>query len=186
MKRAITFATLLAALFCATHAFGAGKGPVFSGKVVRVDAEFATFAVRGRGATVTFDASQPVFRGYRGLSDVRVGDLVLVSYVPDGVSVTRQTNGHKETNGRQEAAVGKKGWVRNAQHLLRRVSEGGGDPFEEADLNRDGRITPMELSTVIPDLTLEQFKKYDKGARGYLDKAQFDEAVREARAQKRK
>jgi hypothetical protein len=151
----------------------------FTGKVVRVDGALETFAVRGKDATVTFDASRPVLRGYRSLSEMRVGDLVAVSYVDDGISVARQSGVHP---GRPEAAGPRleKVPTRGSGRLMRVVQSGGGT-FDDADANKDGKITPVELSAVIPDVTMEEFRKYDTNRDGSLDRAEFANALKSRR-----
>ena len=67
-------------------------------------------------------------------------------------------------------------WVKK---LPRRAKIGDGESFENVDIKKDGKITPVELSIVIKDLTMEQFRKYDKKHRGYLDKKEYLEAVKE-------
>ena len=44
----------------------------------------------------------------------------------------------------------------------------------------------MELSTVIKDITMDQFRKYDKKHLGYLDKEEFKDAMRQYRSAKEK
>ncbi len=152
----------------------------FTGKVMRVDGALETFAVRGKDAMVTFDASRPVLHGYRSLAEMRVGDIVAVSYVDDGISVVRQSGVHP---GRPETAGTRleKVPTRGSGRLMRVVQTGGGT-FEDADANKDGKITPVELSAAVPDVTMKEFRKYDTNGDGSLDRAEFANALRSRRA----
>ena len=158
----------------------------FAGTVVAVDVGAATFSLKEKGNVIGFDASNPVLAGYRTLADMRVGDAVRVSYTASGIEVTK-LGGRRERAARKEggaetqppqARVREKPpkWVKK---LPRRAKIGDGESFEDVDIKKDGKITPVELSIVIKDLTMEQFRKYDKNHRGYLDKKEFLEAVKE-------
>ena len=169
----------------------------FTGSVVAVDVGAATFSLKERGSVVGFDASNPVLTGYRTLSDMRVGDKVKVSYTATGIEVLKLGGRHerlekKETANEPQAFPAKPvekpqppqaGPVEKptkvAKKLPRRVKKGSGEDFEDVDLKKDGKITPVELSIVIKDLTMDQFRKYDKKHRGYLDKHEFQEAVKD-------
>jgi len=71
-----------------------------------------------------------------------------------------------------------------AKKLPRRAKKSSGEEFEDVDLKKDGKITPVELSIVIKDLTMDQFRAYDKKHRGYLDREEFQEAMRQYRSRK--
>ena len=132
---------LLLAFLCSPFASGrAWSGSTFTGKVVRVDGALETFVVKGRSATVTFDASKPVLRGYRSLAQMRVGDLVAVSYIGDGISIARQGAGGRA----EEGGAGIQKLRTGSRHGLVRVVQGTGGTFEEVDANKDGKITPVE------------------------------------------
>ncbi len=158
----------------------------FAGSVVAVDVGAATFSLKEKGNVIGFDASNPVLAGYRTLADMRVGDMVRVSYTATGIEVAK-------LGGRRERAARKEGGAetqppqaqvrekptKGVKKLLRRAKIGDGECFDDVDLKKDGKITPVELSIVIKDLTMEQFRKYDKKHRGYLDKEEFLEAVKD-------
>jgi hypothetical protein len=168
-----------------TSSTRANRGGVFEGVVVRIDASSRTISVRARGVVVNFDLSNATLSGYRSLSEIRPGNRVALSYKEDGVTVKRLRektgNGQeKSSTVRKAPEVGKPATVE--KKLRRRQPNGGGGGFEDADVNKDGKITPVELSLLIHDITMERFKKYDKDGNGTLDRAEFAEAIRQERA----
>ena len=46
-------------------------------------------AVKGKKATVTFDARNPKLKGYKAIGDVMVGDTVTAKYTKDSVMITK-------------------------------------------------------------------------------------------------
>jgi hypothetical protein len=107
MKRAFTiaFVLLLGIAFVSTTCFARSKAPPekvtpekapapkrqvisgFVGKVTMVDANL--IQVKVKKEAVTFDASNPELEGYKGMSDVIVGDIVAVKYKKDGIMITK-------------------------------------------------------------------------------------------------
>jgi len=63
------------------------QAPGFVGKVEMVDATMIT--VKGKKATVTFDARNPRLKGYKAIGDVMVGDTITAKYTKDGVMITK-------------------------------------------------------------------------------------------------
>jgi hypothetical protein len=63
------------------------EAPGFVGKVAMIDATMIT--VKGKKATVTFDARNPKLKGYKAIGDVVVGDTITAKYTKDGVMITR-------------------------------------------------------------------------------------------------
>ena len=59
----------------------------FVGKVTMIDASL--IQVKGKKGSVTFDASNPEFRGYRAIGDVMAGDTVAAKYTKDGIIITK-------------------------------------------------------------------------------------------------
>jgi len=151
--------------------------PAFSGRVVRINLASGTLSLKSRENTVAFDASAPVLSGYRVFSDIRVGDSVAVSYVPDGIRVARLLDRPGADVERPPASR-----QRRTDRLLRRDPRTRGSDFNDVDANKDGKITPVELSVVIPDITLDRFRQHDANNDGYLDRAEFAEAVRQQKA----
>ncbi len=146
--------------------------PAFSGRVVQISLASETLSLKGRENTVTFDASAPVLSGYRAFSDIRVGDSVAVSYMPDGIRVARLLDLPRMAVEAPPATMQKR------TGRLRRGPRGSGEDFNDIDANKDGKITPVELSALIPDITLDRFRRHDANKDGYLNRAEFTEAAR--------
>jgi hypothetical protein len=196
MKKIATIAAFLAACYfgagdCSLvkSANAAGPGRAFCGRVVQVNVVAETLLVKEGGNTVGFDVSNPVFSGYSSLAAVKVGDRVAVSYMAGGTRVAKLA-GPLASSGKEKAqAVGRPadGAIQGKRQtrLIKREKNADTTGFCEADVNRDGRITPVGLSVVIKDVTMDEFRQYDKGHKGYLNKAEFLEAVRSLRARER-
>ena len=67
----------------------AGGGAAFQGVVTAIDARTRVISVRGKGKTISFDASNPVFKGFRRLEDVKAGNFVAIAYTAKGIRITR-------------------------------------------------------------------------------------------------
>jgi cytochrome bd-type quinol oxidase subunit 1 len=65
------------------------KIPGFVGIVANVDTAAKTIVVKDKEKVVTFDVSNPKFKGYKNLNEVKVGDKVAVAYTKDGTKVTK-------------------------------------------------------------------------------------------------
>ncbi len=146
-------------------------GSSFIGVVVGVDETTKTISLKGRGRIITFDASSPTFRGFRGLEDVRVGSYAAVSYTKVGTRISKATKGEavmgpERTDERPTAAR------KESKKRIARVQEKG-IGFSDVDENKDGKITPVELSVVVSDLTMERFKEYDKNGDGCLSQSEY-------------
>ncbi|OPY65096.1 MAG: EF hand [Syntrophorhabdaceae bacterium PtaU1.Bin034] len=153
----------------------ANERSAFVGRIVEINPRVETLSVKGRGSTVTFDVSNPMLSGYKVLSDIRTGDRVAVVYIPNGIRVTKLT-GKSEPSAKEEPhSVRQKGQTRRLQ---RPAKKGNGGTFDEVDANKDGRITPVELSVEITNITMDRFRQYDRTGDGYLDKNEFFEALR--------
>jgi len=147
----------------------------FNGRVVQISLASETLSLKSKESTVTFDASSPVLSGYRFFSEIRVGDSVAVSYMPQGIRVARLS----DRPGPDVASYRTSGrWTGK----LRRAPRRSGSDFDDVDANKDGKITPVELSVLIPDVTLDRFRRYDVNKKGYLNRAEFEAAMRQERA----
>ncbi len=144
---------------------GSKGGGSFSGTVESVNPLLKSITVRGAGAVVNFDLTNPTLKGYRNIGNIRRGDRVSISYTGHGVRITK---GHGRTS-RTVAAVHD---AKRDRPQKVRVWHGGSG-FEDIDENKDDRISAVELSAAIPDLTMNQFKEYDRNADGVLDRSEF-------------
>jgi hypothetical protein len=160
-----------------TQQFRGSRGRVdFVGEVVKVDTESRSMTLRSGGNTVRFDISNPVLQGYGSVASIKKGDRVGAGYTPDGIHITKLSK--IAVQGGPEKAVGE--GVPSVQKPKKhspfaRRTKTDGKSFADVDNNKDGKISPIELSVVIPNLTLEQFRQYDKNHDGHLDKAEFEQ-----------
>jgi hypothetical protein len=157
-----------------------GSKKAIEGRVIRLDQMAGILTTRVSGQIVTFDVSNPMFLGYRTLGDIRPGDSVAVAYTATGVSVARLSG--KRAHSLVEEVAPKAEPPKTAKKLLKRNAGTNGDTFDDADVNKDGMVTPVELSVVIPDITMERFRHHDKNGSGRLDKSEFSEAIKQERA----
>ncbi len=154
---------------------------VFSGRVEQVDVAARSFSVSDRGNRIGFDASNPIFTGYQSLSDMEIGDRVAASYTTHGIRVTKLSAGAPSgRKGKEEAATVSLAEKpsKPARRLIRMAKQRDQTGFDEADIKKDGKITPVGLSVVVKDVTMDEFSKYDKHHHGYLNKAEFLDAVK--------
>ena len=133
-----------------------------------MDSSTKTISIKHRGKVVTFDATNPQLRGFRSLDDIRVGRYAAVSYTPQGIRISKATAGQAGPEEVRERPVSAKKDHRNRV----RVKEKGAS-FADVDENKDGKITPVELSTVVKDVTMEQFKAYDTNGDGCLSESEY-------------
>ncbi len=192
MKKIAMMTVFLAGCFFVANGYVQAKSVkrveprhVFSGRVVQVDVAAGAFTLKDRGNTVGFDASNPIFSGYRSLSAMHPGDWVAVSYTTDGIRVAKLTGrpasveGAEVGAGKRPAGEAPKGnRTRTKEGLIKRQKSTDDTGFDQADAKKDGKITPVELSVVIKDVTLDEFRQFDKNHHGYLNKAEFLEAVK--------
>ena len=150
----------------------------FVGKVVKVDTTNKIISVRNKGMVVTFDVANPRLIGYKGLYQIKAGDSISVGYTGDGAIISRFTGkipimptGPSSQQQTRTASVSKKGGPARVKERTNSTV------FNDLDHNADGRISPAELSAIIPGLSMEQFKKYDKNGDGGLDRGEYS-AVR--------
>jgi small nuclear ribonucleoprotein (snRNP)-like protein len=157
----------------------------FSGIVTHVDPETNIISLKSHGKTITFDMTNPTLTGYRNIHDIKKGDIVSVGYVPSGIQIRKgfYSGTHPETvpssqneKNTAQKKVGKaeRTKLRNSNSPIRLRDKPRPTSFQDVDNNKDGKISPVELSVIIPDLTMEKFKEYDKNGDGYLDEAEFN------------
>ena len=153
--------------------------PAFIGRVVRINLASETLSLKNSEATVTFDASAPCPVGLSGLFRHTRGGFgrgFLCAGRYKGGKAARQAGCGIDVE-RPPASRQKK-----IGGLLRRDPQARGTDFDDVDANKDGKITPVELSVVIPDITLDWFQRHDANHDGYLNRAEFAEAVRQQKA----
>ncbi len=165
-----------------------GRAPVV-GRVVYVNAVAETITVRTGANTVTFDASNPTLSGFRSLAEIRTGDWVAVSYTGWGITI-RKGKGEAEVPARTSGspfildegpAKKQKQKQAHASTALPRRHQQKGESFDDVDVNKDGKITPVELSTLIRNITMEMFRQYDRNGDGVIDRTEFVDAARQQR-----
>jgi hypothetical protein len=147
----------------------------FVGKVAKVDTANKIISVRNKGVLVTFDVTNPRLIGYKSLDQVKAGDAISVGYTDDGIVIARFTgkipvmpSGPAFSQQKRTASASKKGGPMRVKERTNSTA------FNDVDHSSDGRISPAELSAVMPGLTMEQFKKYDKNSDGCLNKSEYD------------
>ena len=148
----------------------------FVGKVAKVDTTNKIISVKNKGMVVTFDVANPRLIGYKNLAQIKPGDPVSISYTGDGAIISRFTGKIPvmptgPSQQKRTASVSKKGGPVRVKERTNSTA------FNDVDQNADGKISPAELSAIIPGLTMEQFKKYDKNGDGCLDRGEYN-AVR--------
>ncbi len=154
----------------------------FSGTVSHVDPETATLSIHNRGKTISFDMSSPILMGYQSTRDIKRGDTVSVGYTQSGLQIRKGifSATHPETTPREvKTATPKKTTTKAATAKLRkngpiRMKEiKNPTSFPDVDNNKDGKITPIELCVMIPGLTIQKFKEYDKNGDDCLNESEF-------------
>ena len=145
----------------------------FVGKVVKIDTADKIISVKNKGIVIAFDIANPRLIGYKGLDQIRPGDPVSISYTRDGTVISRFTGkipvmAAEPSKPRKAGTTSKKGGPSRVKERTNSTV------FDDVDHNADGRISPAELSAVIPGLTMEQFKKYDKNSDGGLDRGEYN------------
>jgi hypothetical protein len=152
----------------------------YVGEVLKVDADSRSMTLRSGGSTVNFDISNAVLQGYGTITGIKKGDRVGAGYTKDGIHITKLPRVAEKTG--PETGPPEKN-VPGSPHVQKpkkpspfaRRAKTDGKSFADVDNNKDGKISPVELSVVIPDLTVEQFRQYDKNRDGYLNKAEFEQ-----------
>jgi hypothetical protein len=160
----VIIAVVLTALLGAIPVWPAG-GQGLMGVVQIVDLVSKTVGIKAGRQVIVFDVRNARLKGYGSLGEVSRGDTVTVVYTVQGVRITKIQAGEAVAPVSAKAKSGR---------MRRLVTGERGHSFEDADENNDGRISPVELSTVVPDLTLERFRDHDKDGDGYLNRREFE------------
>jgi hypothetical protein len=145
----------------------------FVGEVIKMDPAARSMTLRSGGITVSFDISNPVLQGYGSVTAIRKGDRVGAGYTADGIHITKLSK-IAEKGGAERTASTTVETPKKQLRIARRIRTDG-TSFTDVDNNKDGKISPVELSVIVPGLTIEQFRQYDKNHDGYLDKAEFEQ-----------
>ena len=145
----------------------------FVGEVIKVDPAGRSMTLRSGGRTVSFDISNPVLQGYGSVTAIKKGDRIGAGYTVDGIHITKLSKITEKSGA--EKAVPTNVQTPKKQLRIARRTKTDGKSFADVDNNKDGKISPVELSVIVPDLTIEQFRQYDKNHDGYLDKAEFEQ-----------
>jgi hypothetical protein len=168
---------LLGLLLLLAPQTGLSAGRALAGKVTRFDPSSRILSIRSNGGTVTFDVSGAVLRGYRAVQDIRKGDTVEVTYTSTGVRIVRCSEGRNAVAGKGPRRSRDGKHAKTVGRLQRRQPKGDGLKFEDSDVNKDGKISPVELSVVIPDITMIRFRGYDTDHDGCLNRSEFTKAM---------
>lgn len=147
----------------------------FSGTVTHVDPGTAILSIRNQGKTITFDMSKAILIGYQNTGEIRKGDSISVGYTQYGLQIRKGIFAvtHKETVP-QKTTIGGNTTKTQKSALAWWKDSRNSRSFYDIDNNKDGAITPVELCALIPDLTLQKFREYDKNADGFLSEAEFN------------
>lgn len=162
----------------------------FSGTVAHVDSETATLSIRNKGKTISFDMSNPILIGYQNTREIKKGDALSVGYTQFGLQIRKGTFPvtHTETAPQAERSTTPKKNIAKADTVkprkngpVRMKEIKNPTSFQDIDNNKDGKITPIELCVMIPGLTIQTFKEYDKNGDGCLNESEFTAAKRNNR-----
>jgi hypothetical protein len=115
------------------------------------------------------------------VSDIKVGDRVSLGYIPNGIAIAKGESFPEELKPQtvaddisskarvkkpKQTATNRSAPVR-VKYKVNRLS------FADVDNNKDGKISPVELGCVLPSVTMEDFKKYDRNSDGCLDANEY-------------
>jgi CxxC motif-containing protein len=161
-----------------------GSRTTFTGTVTAVDYVGKTISVKSAGKNLTFDLTNPVMRGYKHAGEIQIGDVITMGYIKNGIGIVKGENFHQDLldqTAPDEVTSSQKG---KRQTTSKQASSNRAAPvrvkykvntlaFKDVDNNKDGKISPVELCTVLPSLTMEDFKKYDRDGDGSLSESEY-------------
>ncbi len=149
-----------------------------NGQVIRINADSNTVILRIGNKPVNLDISNASFSGYRSINDIKTGDWLRISYTSSGVKISRSSQ--KQSDVKQNELTEEKIKRNKKQRMMARFErpKTPGYSFRDIDNNKDGKITPVELSVIMPNITMEKFKEYDKNGDGYLDASEYLEVLK--------
>jgi hypothetical protein len=157
----------------------------FSGTVTNIDLEAATLSIRSQGKVISFDMSKVILMGYGNTGEIKKGDNVSVGYTQFGLQVREGAFAvtHRESVPRRETIpqkpVVKVETLKPQRSTPIRIKDNRNPTgFKDIDNNKDGKITPIELCVLLPDLSLQKFKEYDKNGDGCLNESEFSTVKR--------
>ncbi|MBP1747641.1 MAG: hypothetical protein H6Q52_180 [Deltaproteobacteria bacterium] len=153
----------------------------FTGTVTALDTASRTISLKTSSKHLSFDLTNPVVRGYQNVSDIKVGDTVSLGYITGGIAIakgetfpedlkpqTAADNLYSKSNGkRSKQTANKRSAPVRVKYKVHRLA------FADVDNNKDGKISPVELGCVLPSVTMETFKKYDRNGDGCLDANEY-------------
>jgi hypothetical protein len=165
----------------------------FEGTVVNVDMNEKIIVVAKRGIALTFDISSPTFKGYKDINEVKVGDYVSITSTDKGIKIAKTSPESPRPQVKKEevskpiprpapkpkivTSIPKETLAPKKRSPVRLRERKVSRDFKDVDNNHDGRVSPIELSVIIPDLTMKQFREYDKNGNGYLDESEYNAVV---------
>ncbi len=148
-----------------------------TGTVSAVDITAGIISLKSGNKILQMDLSNPSLRGYRSLESIRKGDRVDVAYTANGVRIARLA----ATAGTGSAAAVREPAASSPQAKKKtkvaRVRARGTE-FDDIDENKDGRISPIELSVAVKNLTVEKFREYDRNGNGFIDRNEYSSIPR--------
>lgn len=158
---------------------------IFTGTITALDTASRSIALKTKDKHLSFELSNPVVRGYENVSDIKVGDTVSLGYIPNGIAIAKGENfpedlkpqtvaddlSPKAKVKRPKQTANNRGAPVRVKYKVNRLS------FADVDNNKDGKISPAELGTILPSITMVDFKRYDRNGDGSLDPSEY-KAVR--------
>ncbi|MCX7966282.1 MAG: hypothetical protein N2596_06625 [Syntrophorhabdaceae bacterium] len=173
-KAAICIIIFLILLFSLTIQ-GHSKA-VLSGQVIKVDRDGNTITVKIAGQPVNLDISNLSLKSYKNIDEIKKNDWINITYTSEGTVITRPLK--KQVDITQKEIKSEKAAETKKIHFRIKRVKTRGKSFVDIDNDRDNRISPVELSVIFPDLTMERFKAYDKNKDGFLDEGELREAMK--------